>query len=270
MKTILSSVLILLLISACGAGGGSSSTSSSSTSTSTSTSTSSTVVSTLTFPVDTLYLNYIKTNRFVTGVISGTSNNRTVSGTISTNDVYSTGVTVNLPDTTFTGRLKTYTNLNRVLSTVSGSLIVSNITSPYNNISTTYLTSSNQLFMIRNTTTNVDYVVSNLTSLPTLGKVGDSGQFYTSNVYNFVAYSLTLVVNEELCGLVVVNYSIEADTATSVILKLTYIQTRNTSFCQNNNISSVTTVDSYRLTQTSTTLISSVETTTTASITTSY
>ncbi len=58
-------------------------------------------------------------------------------------------------------------------------------------------------------------VASNQVALPTDAKVGDSGQMFTMEAWDSAAKT-------QSCGLVTVSYSVAADTANTVLFKITY------------------------------------------------
>ena len=257
-----------MALTSCG-GGGTSTTSPTSITSSTSSPTTVTT-STLIFPLATLFDIYLRTNKFISATISGTRNNKSIFGNLTDNILFTTGETANLINSTNfianTCCLTSFTNLNKIRTieaisfTTDGTTIDTSVTSDF------YLSSTNIPFVQNDTTNKIQATIANYRSFPSSVKIGDAGSFYTASVYDYSAVDGSIL----LCGSQIVTYSVEADTSTSVLLKITYNQTKTNNACINSFTNTLVRVDSYRLSQTSLSSISSTVTTASSSLTISY
>jgi len=263
-------ISLLIFLVGCGGGGGGSSSSSFTSNTTTVTTPTTVTTSTLTFPLATLFDTYLRTNKFLSATISGTRNSKAVTGNLTDNILFTTGETASLINSTNfvanTCCFTSFTNLNKIRTieavsiTTDGTTIATSITSDF------YLTSTNTPFVQNDTTNKIQATIANYSSFPSAVKVGDTGSFYTASVYDYSAVDGSIL----LCGSQTVTYSIEADTSTSVLLKISYNQSKTNSACVNSLTNTLVRVDSYRLSQTSLSLISSTVTTASSALTIAY
>lgn len=259
---------ILIFISGCGGGGDISSAPNLSSSPNSSPAT--VVASGLTFPLANLFDAYIGANKFLSGTITGIRNNKSVTGNLTNNTLFTSNETANLINSNnfiaSTCCFTTYANLNRLKTTEAISITTDGTTIGTNLISDFYLTSTNTPFIQNDITNKIQTVITGVNRFPPSVKIGDTGQFYTASVYDYSALDGVIL----LCGNQAVNYVIEADTLTSVLLKIRYNQTKTDSACTNSLTNTLVRIDTYRLSQSILRLISFSVTTTSSAITISY
>lgn len=177
-----------LILTACGGGGGGGGGGGS----------TATVASTSTFQIKTAYVNDFTTASSVPFTASGTTSGTPFTGS-------GTATTGAPSTTTFEGQSALQTT-----SVITGSLLVKGTTAPLSSTSTSYY-DSNYAFLGSNGT---DYVVVNSAfNLPNTAKVGDTGVVFTANRYSNSSKSL-------LTGMKTVSFAIEADTASTALLKV--------------------------------------------------
>ena len=260
--------LILIFIAGCG---GDSDISSAPILTSSPNSSPATVAASgLTFPLANLFETYIGANKVLSGAITGVRNNKSVTGNLTNNTLYTSNETANLINSNnfiaSTCCFTTYTNLNRLKTTEAISITTDGTTIGTNLISDFYLTSTNTPFIQNDTTNKIQTVIADFNIFPSSVKISDTGHFYTASVYDYSALDGVIL----LCGNQAVNYTIEADTLTSVLLKIRYNQTKTNSACTNSLTNTLVRIDTYRLSQSTLRLISFSVTTNSSAITISY
>ena len=191
--TTIAAVGALALMTACGGGGGGGA--------------AALVASTDTFPLMTVYTNTLT---------SSSSNNYTISGTVSGVAVTGSGTVTfgNLSAGTFEGAAA-----QQRTTTATGSIVVNGTTVPLNSSSTDWFDSN---YVPKGESGGTDYVVVTGTpTIPTTVRVNDTGTLYTANRYADSTKSV-------LSGTSSVTYVVEADTASTALLKL-IIEEKNNS-----------------------------------------
>lgn len=185
-KTKLAALLLSgALLAACGGGGGGSS--------------STPVASTESFPLQTVWANYFNDTR---------SLNFTLSGSISGVGFSGSGtLTQNAPaSTSFEGA----SALEKVTD-AEGSLVLSGVSTPWSASSTLYVDSA---YTPLGSDTDGRYaVVSGAVTIPASAKVGDSGTWFSANLYDSSSKNVQL-------GTSTTTYVLEADTATTAIARM--------------------------------------------------
>lgn len=229
------------LITACGGGGGGGGGSSSGGGS------TGPVVSELTFPFKAITDAERTQNSYITGTISGRSVTTpvvTFGGTYTANSVYSAS-------NVFSYRplgTSTVTNVNASARTVTSTFLYNNFSNGSNPVSengttTSYYDTAGKLLGAISSTGSIlstDLTTSGGT-VPVSGKVGDQGQLYTQDIlYTFGGLSLK-------CGTETATYSVEPDTATTVIVKQVITRSITSSSCG----TSTTATGYIRFTQTS-------------------
>jgi len=208
---LLTATALLSLLSACGGGGGGG--------------TAAPVASTESFPLMTVYRNTIT---------SSSSNNYTISGTISGVSVTGSGTVTfgNLSAGTFEG----LPALQRT-TTATGSAVVNGGTIPLNTSSIDWFDSN---YVPKGESGGEDYVViAGTPTIPTTARINDTGTLYTANRY---ASSTKAVLR----GTSEVTYVMEADTASTALVTLIN-EEKNTS-----NVTTSTSSEQFRITPTGT------------------
>jgi len=184
----LTAVSALALMTACGGGGGGGGGGA-----------AAPVASTDTFPLMTVYTNSLTTS---------SSNNFTISGTVSGVAVTGSGTVTfgNLSAGTFEG-----VAAQQRTTTATGSIVVNGTTVPLNSSSIDWVDSN---YVPKGESGGTDYiVVTGTPTIPTAARVNDTGTLYTANRYSNSTKSV-------LRGTETVTYVLEADTATTALLKL--------------------------------------------------
>jgi len=196
---------LLFLISACGGGGGGG---------------GGPVTSAETFQLKTAYVNFFNGSNSLPFTLSGTSSGYAVTG--------SGTLTESVPvNSTF--ELVSALQKN---STITYTLTVNSVTSSTASSSSSYADSN---YVPLGGTGSEYTVITGSTSIPLTARVGDSGTWSTENRYTNSSKS-------SLIGTTTTTYVLEADTATTALLKI--IDTdKNTS-----GTTTATTIETYRIT----------------------
>jgi hypothetical protein len=200
----------LALITACGGGGGGGGGEA-----------AAPVASTDTFPLMTVYINTLTTS---------SSNNFTISGIVSGVAVTGSGTATfgNLSAGTFEG-----VAAQQRTTTATGSIVVNGTTLPLNSSSIFWVDSN---YVPKGGSGGTDYiVVTGTPTIPTAARVNDTGTLYTANRYSDSTKSV-------LRGTETVTYVLEADTATTALLKTINIEKNNS------NTTTSTSSAQYRIT----------------------
>jgi hypothetical protein len=184
-------VAALSLLAACGGGGGGDGGS------------SEPVTSTETFQVRTAWTNYITNTATYTGTISGTYASYPVTGSM----VVSQG---SLGTGTFEGQ----SALSKS-TTATGNIVINGTNVPSAVTATMFFDSN---YVPLGNTGGTDYeVVTGTVTIPTTARVGDTGNFYSTNRYSSSSKTL-------LRGTTQVSYVLEPDTATTAIFKMIRVE----------------------------------------------
>ena len=184
---LLTATALFSLLSACGGGGGGDSGGA-----------AAPVASTDSFPLMTAYTN---------SLTSSSSNNYTISGTVNAVAVTGSGTVTfgNLSAGTFEG-----VAAQQRTTTATGSVVANGVTIPLNSSSIRWVDSN---YVPKGGSGGTDYiVVTGTPTIPTAARVNDTGTFYTANRYSNSTKSV-------LRGTQTVTYVLEADTATTALLK---------------------------------------------------
>ena len=205
----LTATALFSLVSACGGGGD----------------TAAPVASTQTFPLKAIHINL---------VISPSSEYFTISGTASGVAVTGSGslTSSNLSAGTFEGL-----SALQGTSTMTGSFVANGVTYPLNLISISWFDSN---YVPKGTSSNSEYsVITGTPTIPTAGRINDTGILYTENLYTSSTKAVFL-------GTETTSYVVEADTASTALLTITSVE-KNTS-----GITTNTSTNQYRITPTGT------------------
>jgi len=212
-KTLLASsfIVALSLLTGCGGGGGSSSSTAPATSTST-------------FPLATIWINYL---------VNSSSSSFTMSGNVNGTSVTGSGTVTNgqLTNATFEGRAA----LSKAM-TVTGSIVANNQSIPLSSTSLRYVDTN---YSLLGASSSTDYTVvtqyNNLIS--NSAKVNDTAILYTANMYSNANKTSLIGTFQE-------SFVLEPETADTAILKLIDTQ-KNTQ----NSVTQVNTI-AFRVTPT--------------------
>lgn len=163
------------------------------------------VASTETFPLKTVVLSFANDNRSLSFSISGTTQNKALTG----NGMVYQG---SLTPTTFEGRQA----LGKKIS-FKGSGSIGGTTVPLDQVQTEYYDTN----YIQIGLSGPEYeVVVGTANIPESGKVGAAGILYTSNRYPSIAKNTLVGIKES-------SFTLEPDTASTAILRLTETRKNN-------------------------------------------
>lgn len=215
------------LITACGGGGGGGDSSSGSSGGGS----TGPVASTLSFPFKAITDTERTQNTFTTGTISGRSVTTpvvTFGGTFTENGVYSASNVFSYKPI----GSSTVTNVNASARTVTSTYLFNNFSNGSNPVSdnatnTSYYDTSGKLLgaiLSSGSILTTDLTTSGGT-VPVSGKVGDQGQLYTQDIV------YTVFGSSSKCGTETATYSVEPDTATTVIVKSVITRSITSSSC---------------------------------------
>jgi hypothetical protein len=207
MKIIASAALVILL-AACGGGGGGDSSSSGGT--------AGPIVSNLTFQFKAITDSERTQNSFETGKISG----RSVATPVVTFGGTSTANTVYSASNVFSYRpinSSVVTNINASASTTTSTIVLNNFSNGSNPVSqnstnTSYYDNTGRL-LGSISSDGVTYLTTSGGTVPVSGRVGDQAQGYTQDIL-YTSFGIS-----RKCGTETLTYTVEPDTATTVIVK---------------------------------------------------
>lgn len=178
------------------------------------------------------------TNNFT---FSGVLNNLTLSGsgTSSISNVSPVSVQVFDPQSPFLGKINTITNLTKVSSSASGTLIASGTSNVISSTQDVYVNNSGVYIAINNVDDNEQTLITSFTSLPSSVTAGSSGSFYTGTVYSRLGYT---------CGTATSSFTVASDTNTSLLVTFTDLVNTTQQAVGQCSTNRVTTQTIYRLT----------------------